>query len=92
MNVEIGAEAALFQEKEYISRIFVAVHLLSKAMSMHVDSPVPAPSQTLHVWEVECPVHQRVDTAIQLTGHACSPHFQNVPPLKFLKYISYFKF
>jgi hypothetical protein len=25
MNVEIGAEAALFQEKEYIKRIFVAV-------------------------------------------------------------------
>ncbi len=27
MNVEIGAEAALFPEKEYISGIFVAVHL-----------------------------------------------------------------
>jgi hypothetical protein len=26
MNVEIGAEAALFPEKEYISRIFVTVH------------------------------------------------------------------
>jgi hypothetical protein len=26
MNVEIGAEAALFLEKEYISGIFVAVH------------------------------------------------------------------
>jgi hypothetical protein len=26
MNVEIGAEAALFREKEYISGIFVAVH------------------------------------------------------------------
>jgi hypothetical protein len=26
MNVEIGAEAALFPEKEYISGIFVAVH------------------------------------------------------------------
>jgi hypothetical protein len=26
MNVEIGAEAALFQEKEYISGIFVAVY------------------------------------------------------------------
>jgi hypothetical protein len=25
MNVEIGAEAALFPEKEYIGRIFVAV-------------------------------------------------------------------
>jgi hypothetical protein len=27
MNVEIGAEAALFQEKEYISGIFVEVHV-----------------------------------------------------------------
>ncbi len=26
MNVEIGAEAALFPEKEYIKGIFVAVH------------------------------------------------------------------
>jgi hypothetical protein len=26
MNVEIGAEAALFLEKEYISGILVAVH------------------------------------------------------------------
>jgi hypothetical protein len=26
MNVEIGAEAALFLEKEYINGIFVAVH------------------------------------------------------------------
>jgi hypothetical protein len=29
MNVEIGAEAALFPEKEYISGIFVAVYLLN---------------------------------------------------------------
>jgi hypothetical protein len=28
MNVEIGAEAALFPEKEYIKGIFVAVHRL----------------------------------------------------------------
>jgi hypothetical protein len=27
MNVEIGAEAALFPEKEYIKRIFVAVRI-----------------------------------------------------------------
>jgi hypothetical protein len=30
MNVEIGAEAALFPEKEYISGIFVAVYLAVK--------------------------------------------------------------
>ncbi len=28
MNVEIGAEAALFPEKEYISGIFVAVPIV----------------------------------------------------------------
>ncbi len=28
MNVEIGAEAALFPEKEYIKGIFVAVHII----------------------------------------------------------------
>ncbi len=30
MNVEIGAEAALFPEKEYINGIAVAVHVLDK--------------------------------------------------------------
>jgi hypothetical protein len=30
MNVEIGAEAALFPEKKYINRIAVAVHEGSK--------------------------------------------------------------
>jgi hypothetical protein len=32
MNVEIGAEAALFPEKEYISGIFVAV--LAKGLAL----------------------------------------------------------
>ncbi len=32
MNVEIGAEAALFPEKEYISGIFVAVYVQYKTM------------------------------------------------------------
>jgi hypothetical protein len=31
MNVEIGAEAVLFPEKEYINGIAVAVHLYSVA-------------------------------------------------------------
>ncbi len=31
MNVEIGAEVALFPEKEYISGIFVAVYKTYKA-------------------------------------------------------------
>ncbi len=30
MNVEIGTEAALFPEKEYISGIFVAVYAVSE--------------------------------------------------------------
>jgi hypothetical protein len=35
MNVEIGAEAALFPEKEYINAIAVAVHYGSLAASGH---------------------------------------------------------
>jgi hypothetical protein len=35
MNVEIGAEAALFPEKEYIKWIFVAVHPFNPAASDH---------------------------------------------------------
>jgi hypothetical protein len=33
MNIEIGAEAALFPEKEYILGIFVAVHVLPTSAS-----------------------------------------------------------
>jgi hypothetical protein len=33
MNVEIGAEAALFPEKEYINGIFVAVYLANSSSS-----------------------------------------------------------
>jgi hypothetical protein len=36
MNVEIGAEAALFPEKEYISRIFVAVWIW--VLTLHTQS------------------------------------------------------
>jgi hypothetical protein len=39
MNVEIGAEAVLFPEKEYISGIFIAVHGLPPAP--YVSSPAP---------------------------------------------------
>ncbi len=35
MNVEIGAEAALFPEKEYISGILVAVECLSSLCAAH---------------------------------------------------------
>jgi hypothetical protein len=35
MNVEIGAEAALFPEKEYISGIFVAVYHCDLAELSH---------------------------------------------------------
>jgi hypothetical protein len=37
MNVEIGAEAALFPEKEYISRIFVAVWIWVLTQSIPVQ-------------------------------------------------------
>jgi hypothetical protein len=35
MNVEIGAEAALFPEKEYISGIFVAVYVRLLIIPVH---------------------------------------------------------
>ena len=35
MNVEIGAEAALFPEKEYINGIAVAVHTLIEALQRY---------------------------------------------------------
>ncbi len=41
MNVEIGAEAALFPEKEYISRIFVAVHAPLENHRTFFPSPFP---------------------------------------------------
>jgi hypothetical protein len=37
MNVEIGAEASLFPEKEYISGIFIAVHSV-KDSSLHFSA------------------------------------------------------
>jgi hypothetical protein len=37
MNVEIGAEAALFTEKEYIKEIFVAVRLLPGKKTQPID-------------------------------------------------------
>jgi hypothetical protein len=40
MNVEIGAEAALFPEKEYISRIFVAVYGIQYLPNDHSHLPV----------------------------------------------------
>jgi hypothetical protein len=39
MNVEIGAEAALFPEKAYVSGIFVAVHL-SASLSIYLLSSI----------------------------------------------------
>jgi hypothetical protein len=35
MNVEIGAEAALFLEKEYISGIFVAVWVIGQPVVLY---------------------------------------------------------
>jgi hypothetical protein len=38
MNVEIGAEDALFPEKEYINEIFVAVQALLLVLAVHGGS------------------------------------------------------
>jgi hypothetical protein len=40
MNVEIGAEAALFPEKEYISGIFVAVWITVTLISGRMDTRI----------------------------------------------------
>ncbi len=39
MNVEIGAEAALFPEKEYISGIFIAVYTIRDPYSSRPTQP-----------------------------------------------------
>jgi hypothetical protein len=47
MNVETGAEAALFPEKEYVSGIFVAVQAraqLSHAEAQNASAPPGRPS------------------------------------------------
>jgi hypothetical protein len=38
MNVEIGAEAALFPEKKYISEIFVAVQIMYLPLAVHLST------------------------------------------------------
>ncbi len=43
MNVEIGAEAALFPEQEYISRIFVAVRERVGEEPNHTTERNPGP-------------------------------------------------
>jgi hypothetical protein len=47
MNVEIGAEAALFPEKEYISGIFVAVYCI------YINTHVPRVPEKVRprIWE-----------------------------------------
>ncbi len=42
MNVEIGAEAALFPEKEYINGISVAVQAVKWTRARYDFSPFPA--------------------------------------------------
>jgi hypothetical protein len=55
MNVEIGAEAALFPEKEYISRICVAVwHAMGCACGV-VGGPAPGPRHAQHHEDAEAP-------------------------------------
>jgi hypothetical protein len=57
MNVEIGAEAALFPEKEYISGIFVAVYLalfLSSSLLV-LNTEQPSFSLSYHRWYLHLP-------------------------------------
>jgi hypothetical protein len=64
MNVEFGAEAAQFLEKEYINGIFVAVYILCCPVP---DFPVPIMT-VLHFLPVfTCPV----DLSILVICSAC---------------------
>ncbi len=61
MNVEIGAEAALFPEKEYISGIFVTVYWMGKCV-LHNFS---------HTWKHK-PDEERTKPHISIKEHSLS--------------------
>jgi hypothetical protein len=48
MNVEIGAEAALFPEKEYINGITVAVHAVFPGLVTRPEHNCPHPFGNMH--------------------------------------------
>jgi hypothetical protein len=50
MNVEIGAEAAQFPEKEYINGIGVAVHGVCPLVLIGTPPPSPLPPASVSSW------------------------------------------
>jgi hypothetical protein len=78
MNVEIGAEAVLFPEKEYISGIFVAVH-----------SPCAVPNFASKMIKiVTCGVHTNAPRIAFVFFNEYSNLFRNAKPSLKILYIS----
>jgi hypothetical protein len=74
MNVEIGTEAALFPEKEYISGIFLAVYIYvpeTQRRMLYLESDGPGPGT--HQLELLQP-HQGF--ARQSASHEVRPKIQ----------------
>ncbi len=82
MNVEIGAEAALFPEKEYINGIAVAVYRLANAMfrindmytldegkSLGVVGAFPECGPVAEYLAAKQAKHQNYETLFYLTMH-----------------------
>ncbi len=57
MNVEIGAEAALFPEKEYINGIAVAVHVTHSTCIVHSNQDIFLPCHTDILLSIRNTVH-----------------------------------
>ncbi len=69
MNVETGTEAALFQEKEYINGIFLAVHRRGGLASV----PLLVQVQFSHVTTCHSPAMSRRPAAATAAGAGSSP-------------------
>jgi hypothetical protein len=62
MNVEIGAEAAQFPEKEYINGIAVAVYTPNEFYMLYVDNKPIVPICKLQISFVDVWINEKVLT------------------------------
>jgi hypothetical protein len=78
MNVEIGAEAALFPEKEYINGIAVAVYMYTKETSLTV-------TQQYFTSALQLPYADKTQSQILMIW-LLSRRTYSLPFLSFLRY------